>query len=161
MSQKTTWIAAAIGGFTLVALAIAAVKLLNPAPQSMTLPAPVAGSATTPVAVQKVATPSNGARFSAEQAQEIVRKTAPNAKVNGVAELVNYGGTMAYEVNANTGKFYIDAQNGAVLAKPAAVNNNAPRQQYAQYDGEQEKERGERRKYKKDHDDDDEEDDDD
>lgn len=57
-----------------------------------------------------------GVAVSAEQAVQLAQEAAANgAQLNGQAELVDFEGTVAYEVPFDQGKIYIDATTGEVL----------------------------------------------
>ncbi len=56
-----------------------------------------------------------GVRLSPDQAARIAARVAPSAKLIAVPELVDFQGTVAYEVVLNQGNVYVDAQSGQVL----------------------------------------------
>lgn len=66
--------------------------------------------------------PSPLAALTATQATALARKDAPNSVLQGSPELVNYNGTVAYEVLLDSGATYIDASLGTVL-NPVATND--------------------------------------
>jgi hypothetical protein len=67
------------------------------------------------------AKPSPLAALTATQATALARQDAPNSVLQASPELVNYNGTVAYEVLLNSGTTYIDASVGTVL-NPVATN---------------------------------------
>lgn len=54
-------------------------------------------------------------KLTPQQAARIAQTTAPRARLSGTPELVNYNGTLAYEVVLDRGTLYVDANNGTVL----------------------------------------------
>jgi hypothetical protein len=54
-------------------------------------------------------------KLSPEDALLVAVITAPNARILRVPELVNFQGTVAYEVTLDTGVLYIDANTGLLL----------------------------------------------
>jgi len=55
------------------------------------------------------------ATISPQDAMLVAATLAPRAKILSRPELVNYEGTVAYEVTLDTGLVYVDANTGAVL----------------------------------------------
>lgn len=53
--------------------------------------------------------------LTAAQAGELAKQAMPNALLQATPELVNYNGTIAYEVQLDRGVSYIDANLGAIL----------------------------------------------
>ena len=68
------------------------------------------------------ANPSPLAALTATQATALAQQDAPNSVLQGSPELVNYNGTVAYEVLLDSGATYIDASVGTVL-NPVATND--------------------------------------
>ena len=68
------------------------------------------------------ANPSPLAALTATQATALAQQDAPNSVLQGSPELVNYNGTVAYEVLLDSGATYIDASLGTVL-NPVATND--------------------------------------
>jgi len=68
------------------------------------------------------ANPSPLAALTATQATTLAQQDAPNSVLQGSPELVNYNGTVAYEVLLDSGATYIDASVGTVL-NPVATND--------------------------------------
>ena len=68
------------------------------------------------------ANPSPLAALTATQATTLAQQDAPNSVLQGSPELVNYNGTVAYEVLLDSGATYIDASLGTVL-NPVATND--------------------------------------
>ena len=58
---------------------------------------------------------SSLAALTAAQAIALAKKTAPDSILQATPELINYNGTVAYEVILDSGATYIDANLGAVL----------------------------------------------
>lgn len=68
------------------------------------------------------ANPSPLAALTATQATALAQQDVPNSVLQGSPELVNYNGTVAYEVLLDSGATYIDASLGTVL-NPVATND--------------------------------------
>ena len=68
------------------------------------------------------ANPSPLAALTATQATTLAQQDAPNSVLQASPELVNYNGTVAYEVLLDSGATYIDASVGTVL-NPVATND--------------------------------------
>lgn len=58
---------------------------------------------------------SSLAALTAEQATALAKQRAPDAILQATPELINYNGTVAYEVLLDSGPSYVDANLGAVL----------------------------------------------
>jgi len=67
------------------------------------------------------ANPAPLAALTAMQATTLARQDAPNSVLQASPELINYNGTVAYEVLLNSGTTYIDANVGTIL-NPVATN---------------------------------------
>lgn len=67
---------------------------------------------------------SSLAALTAEQATALAKQGAPDATLQATPELINYNGTVAYEVLLDSGPSYIDANLGAVL-NPVASDYRA------------------------------------
>lgn len=67
---------------------------------------------------------SSLAALTAEQATALAKQKAPDAILQATPELINYNGTVAYEVLLDSGPSYIDANLGAVL-NPVASDYRA------------------------------------
>ncbi len=84
-----------------------------------------AGTATSMAQTQIQAAPPNagasGVALLPQRALEIAQASAPGAIAQRLPELVNFQGTVAYEVAFNTGMVYVDANSGALLYNGAAV----------------------------------------
>ena len=65
-------------------------------------------------------------QITAAQATEIAQRAAPGAKLTRPPELVNFQGSVAYEVLLNQGTLYVDANSGSVLFNSAAAVVSAP-----------------------------------
>jgi uncharacterized membrane protein YkoI len=59
--------------------------------------------------------------ITSNQAQKVALNAVPGAIVTRVPDLVNYQGTLAYEVVLDQGTLYIDAKTSAILANGAAT----------------------------------------
>lgn len=140
----TAFMVVLMGGVAMTVL----VRAFGPAPTSVQtefLPAnPASAVAATS---QESSAQSVAARLTPEQATRIAQTTLPRTRLSRTPELVNYNGTVAYEVVLDRGTIYVDANSGTVLS---SATNSA-----AQTRG------SERRSEKERHDDQDEEDDDD
>lgn len=75
-----------------------------------------------PLTQSPSANPSPLAALTATQATALAQQDAPNSVLQGSPELVNYNGTVAYEVLLDSGATYIDASVGTVL-NPVATND--------------------------------------
>lgn len=140
----TAFMVVLMGGVAMTVL----VRAFVPAPTSVqteflpTNPAPAVAATS-----QESIAPLVAARLTPEQATRIAQTTLPRTHLSRTPELVNYNGTVAYEVVLDRGTIYVDANLGTVLSSatnPAAQTGGS-----------------ERRNEKERHDDHDEEDDDD
>ncbi|WP_350562206.1 hypothetical protein [Psychrobacter sp. CAL346-MNA-CIBAN-0220] len=68
------------------------------------------------------AQPSSLAALTAVQATMLAKQDAPNALLQSAPELINYNGTVAYEVRLDSGTTYIDANLGTILNPVANYN---------------------------------------
>lgn len=75
-----------------------------------------------PLTQSPFANPSPLAALTATQATALAQQDAPNSVLQASPELVNYNGTVAYEVLLDSGATYIDASLGTVL-NPVATND--------------------------------------
>lgn len=75
-----------------------------------------------PLTQSPFANPSPLAELTATQATALAQQDAPNSVLQASPELVNYNGTVAYEVLLDSGATYIDASVGTVL-NPVATND--------------------------------------
>lgn len=75
-----------------------------------------------PLTQSPFANPSPLAALTATQATTLAQQDAPNSVLQASPELVNYNGTVAYEVLLDSGATYIDASVGTVL-NPVATND--------------------------------------
>ena len=98
-----------------IALAVQSPEPVNPL-SSTTLSAPnlVTQSAS--------AKQSPLAMLTSAQATALAKQDMPSAQLQATPELINYNGTVAYEVLLNSGTAYIDANLGVVL-NPVATDN--------------------------------------
>lgn len=83
------------------------------------LQAPASNAATQQPAV---ASDAVAVQLTPGQAAVIATGVAPNAVLVRAPELVNFQGTVAYEVGLNQGNVYVDANTGKVLFNGASVN---------------------------------------
>lgn len=75
-----------------------------------------------PLTQSPFANPSPLAALTATHATALAQQDAPNSVLQASPELVNYNGTVAYEVLLDSGATYIDASVGTVL-NPVATND--------------------------------------
>ena len=75
-----------------------------------------------PLTQSPFANPSPLAALTATQATALAQQDAPNSVLQASPELVNYNGTVAYEVLLDSGATYIDASVRTVL-NPVATND--------------------------------------
>jgi|DewCreStandDraft_2_1066082.scaffolds.fasta_scaffold01154_14 hypothetical protein len=126
MSQRTAFIlAAALTAFVLVVLgAVAAhIGLVGQADAAAATLPPATAS---PAAPQSGADPSSIqpqpdapiATISPDLAATIALNLLPDASVLRTPELVDFQGTVAYEVVLDRGTVYVDATNGRILNNP-------------------------------------------
>ena len=73
------------------------------------------------------------AALTPAQATALAKQDAPNAILQANPELINYNGTVAYEVLLDNSATYIDANLGTVL-NPVATNNYRVETVYKDYD---------------------------
>lgn len=94
-----------------------------------------------------------------QRALEIAQTSAPGAVAQRLPELVNFQGTVAYEVAFNTGMVYVDANSGALLyngaaAQPLLQSRYDDDDEHDDDDDDDDHDEHERREHKeKDHDD--------
>jgi len=62
-------------------------------------------------------------QLTPSQAAVIATDAVPNAVLVRAPELVNFQGTVAYEVGLNQGNVYVDANTGAILLNGASANS--------------------------------------
>lgn len=77
---------------------------------------------TNPLAHSLSSQQSSLAALTAEQAIAFAKQDAPDSILQATPELINYNGTVAYEVLLDSGATYIDANIGAIL-NPVASND--------------------------------------
>lgn len=63
--------------------------------------------------------------FTPAEAAGVALDAVPGSKLKRTPELVDYQGTLAYEVRTTAGLFYIDADTGAILYNGAASSYSA------------------------------------
>jgi uncharacterized membrane protein YkoI len=61
--------------------------------------------------------------FTPADAAGVALQAVPGSKLKRTPELVEYQGTLAYEVHTTAGLFYIDADTGAILYSGAAASS--------------------------------------
>lgn len=126
MSQgMALFLSALITGFILVTVSVVsqgvnALAALN----NTTAIADAALTTTANAQVEPLPTPIY--QLGSDEAAQIAQKLAPTAKLQGTPELVNFQGTVAYEVLLDQGKVYVDANNGKVLSTGLAVATVGP-----------------------------------
>ena len=64
---------------------------------------------------------------SADQAASIAQASVPGSSLMSQPRLVNFGGTVAYEVALNSGYVYVDANSGQVLFNASGGRNGLGR----------------------------------
>ena len=127
MNQRMTLVlAGALTAFVVVLMA--GVGLTVAAKSLTTTSAAAQQSQALDAAVQPQSPASNviNVQLTPGQAAAVARGVAPNAKLVSVPQLVNFQGTVAYEVGLNQGNVYVDANSGKVLLNGAATNVAAP-----------------------------------
>ncbi|MFZ6030812.1 MAG: PepSY domain-containing protein [Chloroflexota bacterium] len=91
------------------------------------------------VAAQPATVPTPG-WISAEEAMSAAVISVPGAKVLRQPELVDFQGTVAYEVRLDKGTVYIDASNGALLydgtARQSVASSQSPASETRHGDGD-------------------------
>ena len=121
MSQRMAFIiAGALTAFVLVLMAgvaaSVAIKSGNVTAAQAQAPSALVAEGSSAAAVQ----------ITVAQATEIAQRAAPGAKLTRTPELVNFQGSVAYEVLLNQGTLYVDANSGSVLFNSAAAVVSAP-----------------------------------
>lgn len=101
--KKTMWLSAGLSVFGLVFVGGVAIAVLR----GTDTPAP-AKAVESVAAVPAVA-------FSAQQAVVMAQQKFSQEHVDALPELVNYNGTLAYELVLKQGKVYVDASTGQWL----------------------------------------------
>lgn len=140
-SRMTLFIAAGLTAFVLVL--VGAIASLVTQKDNTTLAQPMEQSVVAPAEADGT---SSG--LTAEQAAAIASSVAPDgATSTSTPELVNFQGTVAYEVVFGQGNVYVDAETGLVLyngvtatqpaATSSAVNQAVQTSGYEGYDGYQ------------------------
>jgi hypothetical protein len=154
MKRSTLLISAALTAFLLIVLGalIGAFtqKPTTATPSDTVAPAPASNS-TDPAPAGDTSAPA--VAVSPEDASGAALKHAPGATVQGTPELVDFEGTVSYEVVLDQGTIYIDANSGTVLydgtATKDAVQPAAP-SRYDDDDDDDEHEEYERGEYEED-----------
>ncbi|MBB3105795.1 hypothetical protein FHS24_000286 [Psychrobacter luti] len=77
--------------------------------------------------------PLSAAMLTSDQAIALARQNLPNATLQATPELVNYNGTVAYEVHLDTNTTYIDASLGSIL-NPVSTSGALIDSDYSNYD---------------------------
>ena len=62
--------------------------------------------------------------FTPADAAGVALQAVPGSKLQRTPELVEYQGTLAYEVHTTAGLFYIDADTGAILYNSTVASSN-------------------------------------
>ncbi len=125
MSQRMALVvAAALSVFVLVLIGGIAVNLA--ARSIATAQAePLALDANKELSGQAPSAPA--AQLSPEQAEQIALNLAPRARSTRAPELVDYQGTLAYEVTLDRGVVYVDAKSGKVIYDGVTTLGSAQR----------------------------------
>lgn len=112
---------------------------------------------TNPLAQNTAAEQLPIAMLTAAQATALAKQNSPNAILQAAPELVNYSGTVAYEVRLNTDTAYIDANLGTILNPVSTsttdplINDYRADDEYEDHDDDDEKhhqEKYEKKRYK-------------
>ncbi len=128
MNQRTALILAASLSAFLIAIIGSVAATIAYKPASPTMNPAVAQT-------EPAQAPTVTARLSADQAVQIALNAVPGATLQKTPELVNFQGTVAFEVSLSQGVLYIDANdgrvlfNGAVATAPAPFGNDRERRQ--------------------------------
>jgi uncharacterized membrane protein YkoI len=73
----------------------------------------------------------SGYTISSDDAANIALSSVPGASIAQQPRLVDFNGTVAYEVQLNAGYVYVDAQSGQVIHNQAnGTQSNPPRQRF-------------------------------
>jgi hypothetical protein len=121
MKQRTALLVSAVLTAFVLVLVGAVVRQFSAPANVAQADAPATGAATgeAPVtwqAAPDAATPpSQSYPVSPEQAAQIALAAVPNAQLLRNPELVDYNGTVAYEVALDAGNMYVDANSGQLL----------------------------------------------
>ncbi len=119
--QMVLWLSAGLTLVMVAAFGAAFLSIINrstPAPAARVEAAPAPLTTTLPAATESPVQ----AALSADVAAQIALNVAPGASLTKTPELVNFQGTVAYEVLLDQGAVYVDANSGKVLANTAAQN---------------------------------------
>lgn len=77
--------------------------------------------------------PLSAAMLTSDQAIALAKQNLPNTTLQATPELVNYNGTVAYEVRLDTNTTYIDANLGSIL-NPVSTSGALIDSDYSDYD---------------------------
>lgn len=103
-------------------------------PDNLTTAADAPSPSSSPLVVETLFTPqsmsseteavaASTATISAEQAMMVATQYLPNASLQAPVELVNYNGSVAYEVSLTSGVVYVDAASAELLNPPPSAIN--------------------------------------
>ncbi|MFD1245298.1 hypothetical protein [Paralysiella testudinis] len=137
MDKKALWVCALISAFALIFLGGVVAALQQPS--NTDTAAPAVTQATLPAASSAPAT-----ALSAAQALDVARQALPGAQFLQPPQLVDFDGIVAYEISADRGLIYIDANKRQVLSapgQPMAQPNPANQQYVREHDEHEESER--------------------
>ncbi|MBC8159710.1 MAG: PepSY domain-containing protein [Roseiflexaceae bacterium] len=81
--------------------------------------------------------------ITAGQAEAAALQAYPNATLTRMPEVVDYQGTLAYEVTLDQGTLYVDAQTGTLLADGVVAQQPQPSEPHADDDEQDADERDE------------------
>lgn len=147
MNQRLALLlAGALTAFLLVLMgSVASVLVVLPGilPQAQTevnaQPQPNAQFQTAPIAQPVGVSNQVTVKLTPQQAARIAQTTAPRARLSGTPELVNYNGTLAYEVVLDRGTIYVDANNGTVLTNGAtSASSNRGGERHEEHEEDEE-----------------------
>ncbi|MGB8645408.1 MAG: PepSY domain-containing protein [Anaerolineae bacterium] len=119
MSKKMVWaIAGVLTTVMLMASGVVALAVLSRTTSAAPLGQIQAAPADPAQLPTEAPASDSGAQatLSADAAAQIAMKAAPGAQLTRTPELVNYNGTVAYEVLLDQGTVYVDAGSGKVLS---------------------------------------------
>jgi uncharacterized membrane protein YkoI len=135
MSQRLTFtLAAALGTFVVVVLgALGAYLLLGGSANTSVYASQANAAAQAPSSQQSQSQGSvngNGYALSSDDAANTALSSVPGSSLLQQPRLVNFNGTVAYEVWLDKGYVYVDATSGQVIYNGANGTQSRPRQRF-------------------------------
>ncbi len=150
MKRSTLLISAALTAFILIVFgAIIGVFTQQPTtatPSDTAAPAPASTNADQAPANN---TSAPAGAVSPEDARNAALTHAPGATVQGTPELVDFEGTVSYEVVLDQGTIYIDANSGAVLYDGTATQDAVQPAAPSRYDDDDDDDEHEHEEYER------------